>query len=167
MSLVCAPTVIFVSPSRLTICVCFTVYLADLIIWVEVEPAMGIISASLPTLRPILTLIFRKVGLTQDASSRANTPGKSLVTFGRGNVRNKSSGYSIAVSINQDQDSTEHLSGWPEEQHGKRTATVGVGHGDVELDHMRANQPQSINVKTEVAWKEYRAKGRSDEEEAR
>lgn len=144
-----------------------TYYLADLIIWVEVEPAVGIISASLPTLRPILTLLFRKVGLTQDASEHAKSPRKSLVTFGRGDVRNKKRSYTMTESIDQDQDSMENLSGWPEEQHGKRTTTVRVGNRNVELNHMRADQPNSINVKTEMAWKEFPAKDMRENREAK
>lgn len=127
---------------------------------------MGIISASLPTLRPILTMIFRKVGLTQNGSKGANTPGKSIVTFGRGNVRNKNGGYSMAESITNDQDSMEHISGWPEEHHGRRTATVGVGHGSVELNHVGATSPQSINVKTELAWKEFHVREVRDREDS-
>ncbi|KAH6655952.1 hypothetical protein BKA67DRAFT_534859 [Truncatella angustata] len=144
-----------------------TYYLAELIIWVEVEPAMGIISASLPTLRPILSFFLRHVGLSQDASDRANTPGKSLVTFGRVNMRKKRSGYTTAVSIDQDQESMERLSGWPEEHLGKTTATVGVGHGDVELNRMESNQPQTTNVKTEMAWTESHVKEQRDKEEVK
>jgi hypothetical protein len=144
--------------SLLTLIFSFADYLADLVIWVEVEPAMGIISACLPTLRPILTYLFRKVGLSQDASERVDTPGKSIITFGRAGVRHKASGYSVGASIDQDQGSMTHLSGWPEEQHGKRNATVSVGPTDVELNHLEPNQTQSINVKTEIAWNEFHAK---------
>ena len=127
---------------------CFEDHLANLIMWVDVEPAMGIISACLPTLRPILTLLFRKVGLSQDVSKRGNTP-RSLVTFGQGNLRNKISGYSMTVD--QDQDSAEHLGGWAEEQYGKRTTTVGIRNDGTELDLIGK---QSIIVTTEMAWKE-------------
>lgn len=124
-----------------------------MIIWVEVEPCKVIISACLPTLRPLLSFVLNRVGLTVGGSDKANTPGRpSLVTFGRGNVRQKRSGYTTTRSADREEGTLEHLSGineWPESQHGKTTATVGVWYVDVEMDHY--HQPQSIAVRTEVA----------------
>lgn len=114
---------------------------------------MGIISACLPTLRPLLSFVLRRVGLTVGGSDGANTPGRpSLITFGRGNVRQKRSGYTTTRSADRGEESLEHLSGWPESQHGKATASVGVGHTDVEMNQF--HQPQSIAVRTEMAWHE-------------
>lgn len=136
----------------------FADHLAPLIIWVEVEPCMALISACLPTLRPILTFLLRHVGLTsRNAAVAGDRPGKPLlVTFGRGGGRQKRNGYATTRSIENDQDLLEHMSGWPEVHHGNRTATVVVGQDDVELNRCYASQPQSIAVRTDVAWNEYR-----------
>lgn len=133
-----------------------TDYLAPLIIWVEVEPCLGIISACLPTLRPLLTSALRGVGLTSGGGQSNNTPGKpSLVTFGRGNIRQKNSGYTTTRSLDRENDSLEHLGGWPDTQQGSTIASVGVGHRDVELDQFGVkHQPRSIAVRTELAWQE-------------
>lgn len=86
-------------------------------------------------------------------SDGANTPGKpSIITFGRGGGRQKRIGYTTTRSLDNDQNSLNQLGGWPEEQHGKTTATVGVGEQNVELHQFGIIQPQSITVKTEVAW---------------
>lgn len=121
----------------------------------EVEPCVGIISASLPTLRPILIFFLNRIGLSTNESARAQTPSKPpLVTFGRMGVRNKRNGYTTTMSLENDHNSLEHLSGWPEEQHGKTVSTIGVGQGDMELNQFHATQPQSIAVTTEMAWDE-------------
>ncbi|ETS76479.1 hypothetical protein PFICI_11866 [Pestalotiopsis fici W106-1] len=133
-----------------------TYYLADLIIWVEVEPCMGIISATLPTLRPLLTFLLHQVGLSQNLSDRASTPGRpSLITFGRGNMQKKKNGYNTTASIDNDHDSLEGLSGWPEEHH--RTATAAPGDnkgGAINLTKYTPGSQQHINVRTEMAWTE-------------
>lgn len=136
-------------------------YLADLVIWVEVEPCMGIISACLPTLRPLFTFFMRRVGLTRDASARASTPGKpSLVTFGQGNARSnkRPREYTTVLDLEHGaaQGSLERLGGWPEEQQGPTTSVMGVEarEADVELHHFQAYQPHSIAVRTELAWNE-------------
>ncbi|KAG8164000.1 hypothetical protein KVR01_005918 [Diaporthe batatas] len=67
----------------------YTYRLKDFIIWTMVETGVGIISASLPPLRPLLTATLRTVGLSRDSSK--NPSGKSdRMTIGGGGSGKKS-----------------------------------------------------------------------------
>lgn len=76
---------------------------------------MGIMSACLPTLRPILMFLLRQTGLAKNASEGRITPGlSSLITFGGGggggvSGRNKRRGYGSTLGLENEQGSTEHL----------------------------------------------------------
>lgn len=115
---------------------------------------MGLISACLPTLRPILTFVLRRVGFSKDASADADKPGRPppLITFGQGNVRQKRNDCTTARSIGND--SLEQLSGGPEMHDGYPIATSIVGQENLELYQYGANQSQPIAIRTDVAWHE-------------
>ncbi|PSR80253.1 hypothetical protein BD289DRAFT_441078 [Coniella lustricola] len=130
-----------------------TYYLANLVMWWIVEPSLGIISAALPTLRPVLVYVMGRLGLGSDTTQPSARPG--LVTFGQGNSRGKKrTGYTTTGSIDQDIEE-QSLNTWPELHHGKSYATVGVG-SEVQLSHIALQDPRTIAVQTEVAWKESR-----------
>lgn len=64
--------------------------LKDFIIWTMIETGVGIISASLPPLRPLLNATLRSVGLSRDGSK--NPSGRSdRMTIGGGSGKKKSS----------------------------------------------------------------------------
>ena len=120
---------------------------------------MAIISACLPTLRPVINFVFRKTGLTQNNSERSKRPNNiSLVTFGRGNMRHKGSAYSMTESIDNDMDMTDGPSSWPQ-QRTKTTSTSDVGNGRGEQALLKNHNPQSINIQTDISWNEYHVKG--------
>lgn len=115
---------------------------------------MGLISACLPTLRPILTFVLRRVGFSQNASAGADKPERPspLITFGQGNARQKRNDYTTTRSIGND--SLEQLSGGSEVHDGYPTATVIIGQDNLELNQYSASQSQSIAVRSDVAWHE-------------
>lgn len=94
---------------------------------------MGLISACLPTLRPTLTFVLRRVGLGKDASASADKPGRPspLITFGQGNARQRGNDYK--TTRNKGNDSLEQLSRGPEVHDGYPTATFIVGQENLEL----------------------------------
>lgn len=52
---------------------------SDVFIWSLVEPSVGIISACLPTLRPLLTRGLEKAGVSGGSSGRGESEGVNLV----------------------------------------------------------------------------------------
>lgn len=69
-----------------------------------------------------------------------------------------------------DQNSSEHLSGWPEVYHDNPSATVVMGHKYMELKQYGFSQPRSITVRTDVIWHEprvYQGQGQHDPHLAR
>ncbi|KAK4183227.1 hypothetical protein QBC35DRAFT_394291 [Podospora australis] len=151
-----------------------TFHLPQLIIWVEVEPCMGIISATLPTLRPLLTMFLRKTGLSKDESKGSGPSARpSLITFGQGSNKKKGSQFTTIRSIDDNDTSQErlHETGlnnhpnegavptWPSELRSSRSAVIKGGENQ-HLDGPYANNQtqeiplQSIAVTTEMAWNE-------------
>ncbi|KAK4150068.1 hypothetical protein C8A00DRAFT_37347 [Chaetomidium leptoderma] len=145
-----------------------TYHLPPLIIWVEVEPCMGIISASLPPLRPLLTMFLRKTGLSKNGSNPSASPARpSLITFGQSGGRKKGSQFTTLMSVNdKDESSQERLHetvsgvpGWPEEVRSARSAVIRGGEDPQQVQNQLPHQGdqiplQSIAVTTEVAWNE-------------
>lgn len=115
---------------------------------------MGLISACLPTLRPILTFVLRRVGFSKDSSAGADKLGRPspLITFGQGNARQKINDYTTTRSIGND--SLEQLSGGSEVHDGHPTTTFVVVQENLELNKYGANQSQPIASRTNMSWHE-------------
>ncbi|KAK3302661.1 uncharacterized protein B0T15DRAFT_543577 [Chaetomium strumarium] len=151
-----------------------TYHLPPLIVWVLVEPCMGIISASLPPLRPLLTMFLRRTGLSKESQVSRGSPGRpTLVTFGQSSSRKKNNAgqFTTLMSVNdEDGGSQERLDGagsevpgWPQELRSSRSAVIRGGEGreqgqdplPLQLPHQGGHIPlQSIAVTTEVVWNE-------------
>lgn len=123
--------------------------LKDFIIWTFIETGVGIISASLPPLRPLLTATLRTVGLSRDASK--NPSGKSdRMTIGGGSGKKsaKSMGSTATTIVSSNEigrgpfkqlhDDHDYELGHPTNQwprvyrSGEHTAIVGYGHATVD-----------------------------------
>lgn len=140
------------------IILCCADYLADLTIWVTVEPCLGIVSACLPVLRPILTWFLRLFGLAGNGSSNEPSARKDLVTFGNTSGRMKH-GYRTTTSLEHDEESTEHLNAWPKEHNHNKSAattTARAAEDEIQLHNLSPTQPQFIAVTTELEWRESR-----------